>query len=65
MPIRRLIAPELIIRQSCGATAAMRTPEIAPLQPSRERGRRPRSLAEHGRIERARLELAGVTGEPP
>jgi DNA-binding LacI/PurR family transcriptional regulator len=64
-PIRRLIAPELIIRQSCGATAAMRTPEVAPLQPSRERVRRPRSLAEHGRIERARLELAGVTGEPP
>jgi DNA-binding LacI/PurR family transcriptional regulator len=41
-PTRQLLAPELIVRGSCGAPAATRTPD-ARLQPSR---RRPRSLAE-------------------
>lgn len=62
---RHLIAPELVVRQSCGAPPAMRSTDATAVRVPRERGRRPRSLAEHGRIERARLELAGVTGEPP
>jgi LacI family transcriptional regulator len=58
-PTRQLLAPELIVRGSCGAPAATRTPD-ARLLPAK---RRPRSLAErrdHAARDRA---AALATGE--
>jgi DNA-binding LacI/PurR family transcriptional regulator len=58
-PTRQLLAPELIVRGSCGAPAATRTPDVR-LQPAK---RRPRSLAErrdHAVRDRAAALAAGA-----
>ena len=42
-PVRQLLDPELVVRRSCGAPAAVPSPGVAP----RPRARSPLSLAEH------------------
>jgi DNA-binding LacI/PurR family transcriptional regulator len=54
-PTRQLLAPELIVRRSCGAPAAARTVDARPIP----RYRRPRSLAD-----RAALAAAAAEGPP-
>jgi len=54
----RRIAPELVIRASCGATPSMRAAATPAYVVIADQLRPPQSLAEHGRRERARQAFA-------
>ncbi len=56
--LRQLFEPELIVRASCGTAPASRTREGRSIPAAQDQLRPPRSLAEHGRSELARLAMA-------